>query len=101
RGATYRIYRPGRALSSDDCHDGFVARLNAFGTALIFSTFLGGSGDDTLTYVALDSAQSVYLAGYTLSKDFPTTPGAYNRTPPAALNVQDAFVAKQRDTGSQ
>ena len=100
-GAYDRIYNPGCSLSSDHCHDGFVARLNAFGTALIFSTFLGGSGDDTLTSVALDSAQSVYLAGYTLSKDFPTTPGAYNRTPPADLNVQDAFVAKLSATGSQ
>jgi LPXTG-motif cell wall-anchored protein len=101
-GAYSRAYNPGCSLSNSYlCHDGFVAKLNAFGTALVFSTFLGGSGDDTVTSVALDSAQNVYLAGYTLSKDFPTTPGAYNRTPPGSLNVMDAFVAKLNAAGSQ
>jgi len=56
--------------------DGFVTKLNASGTSLVYSTFLGGSGttgiSDEGTGIAVDSAGSAYVTGETWSTDFPT-----------------------------
>lgn len=55
-------------------YDIFVAKLNAAGTALRYSTYLGGSGDDGFynASIAVDSEKSVYVTGETLSNDFPS-----------------------------
>ena len=53
--------------------DGFLTKINAGGTALVFSTFLGGSGDDALGRIAVDAAGNAYVAGTTDSIDFPGT----------------------------
>jgi hypothetical protein len=58
--------------------DAFVTELNPAGSGLLFSTYLGGSGDDYGFGLALDSAGNTYVAGQTSSSNFPTTPGAYN-----------------------
>ena len=79
--------------------DAFVAELNAAGSALTFSTYLGGSGSDYAYGLALDSAQTpnIYVTGGTSSADFPTTSGAYQ----IALNgPSDAFVTKFNPSGS-
>ncbi|HEU5098149.1 MAG TPA: SBBP repeat-containing protein [Roseiflexaceae bacterium] len=60
---------------------------------LIYSTFLGGSGTDFGAAIALDSTGSVYVAGNTLSINFPTTPGAFTLN---ACGCQDGFIAKFR-----
>ena len=57
--------------------DGFVTRLNATGSGLIYSTFLGGSLIDISNGIALDSAGYAYVAGGTDGGNFPTTPGAF------------------------
>ena len=78
----------------------FVAKLSADGKSILAATYFGGSGSDTVTKVALDPAGNVYLAGTTSSSDFPTTPGAYQRTLGAApssgpcIGPTDQFVAK-------
>lgn len=68
----------------------FVTKLNASGTALIYSTFLGGSGTsfggDTGQQIAVDSAGEAYAVGSTCSTDFPITPGAYQGTNKAAAH---------------
>ncbi len=51
--------------------DGFVSKLSSTGSSLIYSTYLGGSGDDRATGVAVDSQGDAYVTGYTQSKDFP------------------------------
>src|SRR5712692_2932561 len=51
---------------------GFVTKINAAGSALVYSTYLGGSGDDVGTGIAVDSAGKVYLTGVTTSINFPT-----------------------------
>jgi uncharacterized repeat protein (TIGR01451 family) len=51
--------------------DGFVAKLNSSGSGLIWSTYLGGSGDDFITGLALDQYRQVYVLGYTNSPNFP------------------------------
>src|SRR5690606_1091705 len=51
--------------------DGFIAKLAPQGNALLYSTYLGGSGLDDFRYVQLDPAGNIHLAGYTTSPDFP------------------------------
>jgi uncharacterized protein (TIGR03437 family) len=71
---------------------GLIAKLNATGSALVFSTYLGGNSSDVLESVALDAAGNIYAAGYTHSTTFPTTASAYLSTPPN--NENWGFVAK-------
>lgn len=81
--------------------DGFISRLNANGTALDFSTYLGGSGDDGVSALALDDDGNLYVAGSTTSDDFPTTPGSFQNTRPDTLEQRaDIFVAKLRPDGN-
>jgi hypothetical protein len=70
--------------------DAFVSKLNAAGTALVYSTYLGGSSNDDATGVAVDAAGSAYVVGYTTSTNFPTA------GPLQATNggTTDAFVTK-------
>src|SRR5262249_39076108 len=51
----------------------FVAEFDPAGSALIFSTYLGGSSDDRAFGLALDSSANIYVTGKSLSADFPTT----------------------------
>lgn len=56
-----------------DLEDAFVTKLNATGSALVYSTFIGGSGEDRGTSISLDTAANAYITGATTSTDFPTT----------------------------
>ena len=76
--------------------DAFLAKLNATGSALIYSTYLGGSSLDTASAVAVDSAGSAYVTGTTFSTDFPTK----NPFQSVKGAQQDAFVAKINPAGS-
>lgn len=71
--------------------DAFITRLNATGTALVFSTYFGGSDTDGALSIWVDPAGSIYLTGQTFSADFPTTPGAFQTV---FGGNSDAFVAK-------
>jgi uncharacterized protein (TIGR03437 family) len=62
-----------------DPGDAFVAELDPTGSKLLLSTLVGGDDDDAATSIALDSSKNIYVAGYTMSDDFPTTPGALQR----------------------
>lgn len=81
-----------------DSHDAFVSELNATGTALQFSTFLGGKADDIGYGIAFDTHENVYVAGETSSLDFPITPGAAQRRYGGAGG--DAFIVRMDPTGS-
>jgi hypothetical protein len=70
--------------------DAFVAKLNAMGSALVYATYLGGSGDDVGQGIAVDSQGNAYVTGYTGSTNFPTA----NTLQPANGGGQDAFLAK-------
>jgi hypothetical protein len=79
-------------------YDVYVSKLNAAGSALVYSSYLGGSGDDYGFGIAVDSAGSAYLTGYTASTDFPTTSGAFQVS--YAGGAYDAFVSKLNAAGS-
>jgi len=73
--------------------DAFVAKLDASGGTLLYSTFLGGSGYDPAYGIAIDASGAAYVTGQTFDDvtDFPTTPGAYDTTDNGG---GDVFVAK-------
>jgi uncharacterized repeat protein (TIGR01451 family) len=78
----------------------FIAKLNSTGTALLFSTYLGGTGTDLSAGVAADSGFNVVVAGTTTSGDFPTN-GTNAAFQPNRLSTgTHAFVSKLDSTGS-
>ncbi|MGA2132323.1 MAG: SBBP repeat-containing protein [Bryobacteraceae bacterium] len=70
-------YPDANCVSSLTGSDIFVTKLNPAGTALIFSTYLGGGWTETPSGIAVDSSDNVYVAGSTQSEDFPVTAGAF------------------------
>ena len=76
--------------------DAIIAQLSADGSALLYSTFLGGRSSDGGSGIAIDSAGDVYIIGHTSSIDFPTTTGALDTVfnGDATIFWGDAFVAK-------
>ncbi len=80
--------------------DVFVAKLNPAGDQILFSTFLGGSGDEAVrAVVAIDSRGDVYVTGSTSSVDFPVTEGAPQQV--FGGGASDAFVTKLSSDGSR
>ena len=89
----------GPYLTHNGYYDAFVAKVNAAGTALVYCGYIGGSGFDAGTGIAVDSAGNAYVTGYTDSTEasFPVTVG-----PDLTYNggVYDAFVAKVNPAGT-
>ena len=73
--------------------DAFVTKLNAAGNGLVYSTYLGGTNNDDAHGMSLDATGHAYVAGFTLSGDFPVTPAAFQSTLKTSA-AGDAFVAK-------
>jgi hypothetical protein len=71
--------------------DAFVSELNSTGSALVFSTYLGGNARDRAFGLALDSSGNIYVAGDTQSSNFPVTSGVLQ---PTYAGAGDAFAAK-------
>ena len=80
--------------------DAFVSKLNPDGTALIYSTYLGGTGYDQANGIAVDPAGNAFVAGWTQSSDFPTTAGSYRPTAVGSAGYADVFVSKINPTGT-
>jgi uncharacterized protein (TIGR03437 family) len=78
------------------CYDAFVTKLAASGAALVYSTYLGGNGDDNASAIAIDSAGSAYVVGSTNSTNFPTASPL--QAVPGGLN--DGFIAKLSPAGT-
>ena len=78
--------------------DAFVAKLNPSGTALVYSTYLGGSVEERGFGVAVDAAGEAVVVGWTQSNDFPVTPGVFQSRigyfDPANHSISNAFVTK-------
>ena len=76
--------------------DVFISRLDCDLTTLLASTYLGGTNEDQGCSLALDRAGNVFVCGTTESPDFPTTPGANDRTynGGSVYGTGDAFISK-------
>jgi Beta-propeller repeat len=95
-----------RTGATSNFSDVFVSKLNPSGTALVYSTFIGGGNFDFGRGIAIDGAGNAYVTGQTKSSNFPTTGGAFDRTfnvdtcPRCGIDQYDAFVLKLNATGS-
>jgi hypothetical protein len=85
------------AGSGNGTNDGFVAKLAPDGSRIIWSTYLHGTSRDDVYGVYADARGFVYAIGWTRSSNFPTTPGAWDRTHNGDMDV---FVAKLKPDGS-
>src|SRR5216683_2256933 len=86
--------------ASGGARDAFVAKLNAAGSALVYSTYVGGSGEDSGNGIAVDSAGNTYVTGLTRSTNFPTA-SPFQASCQSCSNGQgNAFVAKLSAAGS-
>ena len=77
--------------------DAFVVKLNPTGSALVYSTYLGGFSDDNGNGIAVDGSGFTYITGDSASTDFPTTAGAFQSSKKGGY---DAFVTKLNSAGS-
>ncbi len=96
-----------RTGAAQNFADVFVTKLNPAGTALVYSTFVGGSDMEFGHGMALGGSGSVYVTGQTKSSNFPTTGGAFDRTlnipgncPRCGIDNTDNFVFKLNAAGS-
>jgi len=86
--------------------DGFLTKMSADGSTLVYSTFLGGAAEDVVHSVRVDAQGHAYVTGETESADFPTTPNAFapakaNGLPDGGpFNARDSFVAKLSPDGA-
>ena len=92
------------------CLLGFVSKFNPSASALIYSTYFGGTSDEEeADSVAVDANENVYVAGNTIAADFPTTMGAFSTTfvagtcqesPQFEFPCREAYVAKFDSSGA-
>ncbi|MES2382262.1 MAG: SBBP repeat-containing protein [Bacteroidota bacterium] len=76
--------------------DVFITKLNPSGSALVVSSFLGGSLADKSKRIILDKERNIYIAGYTKSTDFPKTSGAFTNS----YNTSNLFITKLAASGN-
>ena len=89
------VASPMQSLSGGS-NDAFVVKLNASGTAIVYCTYLGGSGDDRANGIAVDAAGAAYVVGSTRSANFPVR----NAWQPRMNGAGNAFLAKLSPTGN-
>ena len=86
-----------QTASAGGIDDAFVTKLNPGGSALVYSSYLGGSAGESGSGIAVDASGSAYVSGSTNSTDFPVTDDAAQHDPGGA---GDAFVTKLNPAGS-
>ena len=91
----FPVSNPFQAFFPGGAVDAFVTKLNATGSALVYSTYLGGEGDEQGNDIEVDASGNAYVTGQTDSTDFPTA------GPIQVVNrgLSDAFVTKLNAAG--
>ena len=98
---TSGAFQKGNQAATVELATGFVTKLNPSGTALVYSTYLGGSTLDELTALAIDSAGDAYISGISFSSNFPTTAGVLQTANKSfTSNGYNAVISKLNPTGS-
>ena len=89
--------------SSNGEWDIFVSKFSPDGSDLLFSTFIGGSGDESVALdITIDGENNIYITGWTDSIDYPTTSNAYDRSFNGWFNGwSDALISKLSSDGSE
>lgn len=81
--------------------DVFVTKLNPSGTALLYSTYVGGAASDIANAIAIDSSGNAYITGETSSSDFPVTAGVVQTVRKSSgFYLNDVFVTKLNGSGT-
>ena len=80
--------------------DVFVTKLNSSGTALSYSTYLGGATYEEARGIAVDGSGGAYVTGHTFSAAYPTTAGAFDTSYDNSVGGSDAFVTKLDPSGA-
>jgi hypothetical protein len=83
------------AATAGGSREAFVTKLNPFGTGLVYSTYLGGAGDDVGNSIAVSSSGIAYVTGTTASTapmSFPVTAGSFQTVVGGSVGTTDAFV---------
>ncbi len=93
--ADFPMVTPHQPASAGN-YDGFISKFNPTGTALLYSTYFGGSDEDRIFNISLGPANEIFVSGYTFSINFPTV------TPFQATNMgqNDGFVARFTSSGA-
>ena len=91
---------PGGGPIPNTPDEGFVAKLNAAGDSLLYSTYLGGTSLERIHDLAIDSSGNAYLTGATASQDFPVTSGAFQDSRSVENRGFAGFVTKLNPTGT-
>ncbi|AXC11964.1 Cell surface protein [Acidisarcina polymorpha] len=97
--------------TSQELYTGFISKMNPTGTALVYSTYLGGTATQltgmvtgtTIAALAIDDSKHVFVTGATGSTNFPVTPGAFQTTTnvlPGSYQATNAFLSELSETGS-
>jgi gliding motility-associated-like protein len=84
-------------------NDAFITKLNSSGTALVYSTLLGGGGDDRCHDIVLNSSNEVFVGGETSSTNFPVTAGVFQTNKKGgggAGTSMDAFITRLNAAGN-
>lgn len=102
--ANFPVLNPLQPNYGGGVRNAFITKMAADGSQVVFSTFLGGSGEDAALGVTVDASGNVYVTGWTISSDFPTTSEAFQTVfggnGGGPFRSGDAFVAKLDATGA-
>ena len=94
--ANFKVTRTGAQTASGGGYDGFIVKLDSTG-AQAYASYVGGSADDYLYSLTLDTAGNLYATGQTASPNLPVTSGVLQQSAGGGVDV---FVAKYNATGS-
>ncbi len=88
------------AAAANNSFNAFISKLNPAGTALVYSTYIGGSLNTRANSISIDGAGNAYITGSTFATNFPTTPGVFQAASKANASGFTAFVTKLNVQGS-